>query len=176
MNLQATQADITIISGAPATGKTTLAARLAAADDRIIHLRTDPFFTALPDMIDPAHPASKQQNENIVRQYCAVARSLADDGYQVLIDGVVGPWMLTIVGEQLRRFAYVVLHPPLETTVSQGAARQEQPVPEAVIRKMHAAFERYRSGYEQHFIDPGEDIFNPRDWRRYVLVSGGDDL
>ena len=147
-----TPGSITIISGCPASGKSTLARRTAGANPDTVHLRTDDFYTAITNLIDPSLPEAKQQNENIVRQFSAVASSLSEDGHNVLIDGVVGPWMLPIVKEQIMGFSYLVLHPDVEEVVRRGAARIDQPVPERAIRKMHLEFEKHCAGFEKHYV------------------------
>ena len=133
---------VTIVSGCPGAGKTTLARYLATAQPDGLHLATDPFYDALPNLIDPASPAAKEQNENIVRSFCCVASSFEDDGQNVELDGVVGPWMLPIVKSQLFSFYYLILQPTLETAINRVGQRIEQPVPKSVIIKMHGQFAR----------------------------------
>ena len=128
------------------------------------------FFEALVGLIDPSLPESKQQNENIVRQYCAVARGFSQDGYMVVMDGVIGPWMLGIVSDFFTEFRYAILHPDLETVLARGAFRQEKQVNPESISKMHMEFAMHFPGFEPYyFVDSsgltsGEKIpaFPPR--------------
>ena len=158
-NSRATANKVILVSGCPAAGKTTLAQRIVldtntqpSTGSRPVHIHTDDFYTALPDLIDPSLPASKTQNENIVRQFSKVAARLAGDGHSVVVDGVIGPWMLPFVTEWLDQFYYVVLHPSLEQVTARGAARTDQPVSELAIQKMHQAFTEAEPGFERHYL------------------------
>lgn len=148
-----TPGSVAIISGCPASGKSTLARQLAATSDKYLHLQTDLFFNSMRGLIDPSLPEARHQNENIVRQYCGVANGFREDGYHVLVDGVVGPWMLSIVTGALRTFRYAILHPNLTTALSRGASRREKHVSPESISKMHSEFTGCLPEYEAYYFE-----------------------
>ena len=87
---------ITILTGPPGAGKSTLARRLAeTAEQPAVHLVCDQFFEAIRSgFIAPWLPASHDQNRTITAATAAAARVYALGGYWVLVDGIVGPWFL----------------------------------------------------------------------------------
>ena len=91
------QGRILLISGAPGTGKTTVARLLADASPaaRSAHLHTDDLYAALrKGALPPQLPGSEEQNRVVVEAFLAAAARLARGGYEVVVDGVVGPWFL----------------------------------------------------------------------------------
>ncbi len=134
-------AGVTIISGCPGSGKTTLSARLAAMHSRGVHLLTDEFYRFVAHLVDPSSPESRDQNGAIVRSFLQAARSFAEDGYDVYVDGVIGPWWLDEVRRYCPDYRYVLLHVDLDTALSRTKARPQQPSASArVVRTMHAQF------------------------------------
>ena len=93
---------IVIVSGAMGTGKSTLARRLAKASPRGLHLDSDLFYGFPADPIDPATPESHAQNVTMMRALARAARAFAEGGYDVFWDGIVGPWFLPLLREELR--------------------------------------------------------------------------
>ena len=77
--------------------------------------------------IPPWDPASEHQNEVILRSVAALAKEMADGGYEVVLDGVVGPWNLPLlVGARSERSIpvhYVVLRPGLATCLARASGR-----------------------------------------------------
>lgn len=133
---------ILILTGCPGSGKTTVGRVLANRAEHGVHLLTDRFYEWLAHPIDPTLPASREQNETVVRAFSAAARELQKGGYDVIVDGIVGPWMLPIVQAELRGgLRYVVLRTELEQAVGRGGARPETPVERRVVEAMHPAFE-----------------------------------
>ena len=87
---------IVIITGCPGTGKSTAAAQAAShsALEKSVYLHTDTFYAALrKGAIPPWMPASDTQNRVVIEAFLAAARRFADGSYEVIVDGVVGPWM-----------------------------------------------------------------------------------
>jgi dephospho-CoA kinase len=85
---------LTIVSGSPGAGKTTLARALALGSDRGVHIASDLFYSFPVAPIDPTTPESNAQNGVIVRAIGAAAHVFATGGYAVFVDGIVGPWFV----------------------------------------------------------------------------------
>ncbi len=134
---------IILVSGSPGCGKTTVARGLAAASDRAIHFVSDRFYEFFPALIPPADPASHDQNAAIMRALAAAARSFAQDGYTVVLDGVIGPWWLDVFHERCSdvELAYVVLRVEEEEAVRRVRERDGPGGSTATgVRQMVAAF------------------------------------
>ena len=147
---------ILVLTGCPGSGKTTAARLLTAASPRGLHIATDDLYEWPAHKIEPTNPESKTQNEAIVRAFCRSATAFHEAGYEVVIDGIVGPWMLPLVADELGRagvdFAYGVLRVDLETAISRGTGRTETPVERGVVEQMHEAFEDL-GPLEAHVLD-----------------------
>ena len=145
---------ITILTGSPGTGKTTVAASLAAASDRGVHLATDRFYEFLAHRLDPTTPEAHQQNEAVVRAFMRSAVALAEAGYEVIVDGVVGPWMLPVVREECALpLHYIVLRADLDTVLARAAVRTDQPeATPAIVEAMHAQFAEL-DAYERNVVE-----------------------
>jgi AAA domain-containing protein len=137
-------ASITIVTGCPGTGKTTLAARLAAASERGVHLSGDGFYAFVTRPVSPILPESRAQNTTVTAAVARAAGAFAAGGYDVAVDAVIGPWLLpTFLGEvEAARVPihYVVLRAGLSDTLVRSRGRSD-PGEERIVRHMHAAFE-----------------------------------
>ena len=73
------QGRIIAITGAPGTGKTTTASVVAKESDleKSVHL-----------------PESNEQNLIVIEAFLEAAKRYARGGYDVIVDGIVGPWFL----------------------------------------------------------------------------------
>lgn len=134
---------VVIVSGCPGSGKTTLAGSLAMRSTMGVHLVTDTFYDFLAHPLDPSTPESHAQNTAVVRAFLRAARSFADDGYEVFVDAVLGPWWLEVIDDLVPGCEYVLLHADLETVLRRTRERLHQPASERLVRTMHAQFERY---------------------------------
>lgn len=133
---------LTILTGAPGCGKTTVAGLVAAAHPMGVHLVADHFHTFPAHPIDPTTPASHAQNTTIVRALARAAHAYAEGGYRVVVDGIVGPWFLDVFRAELPAgfpLGYVVLEVPLEVALARVSARQG-PGASGAVRKMHREF------------------------------------
>ena len=92
---------ISLISGCPCSGKTTLANTLASFEEKSIHLSLDSFNEFLVHPISPALPESHQQNISILKSGARAAKALFEDGYRVFVDGVILPWALLVILKNL---------------------------------------------------------------------------
>jgi hypothetical protein len=149
-------ASVTIVSGSPAAGKTTLAARLARAAPRGVHVAGDALFAFLAHPIDPTRVESHAQNCTVLCAQARAVRAYADGGFDVYLDGVVGPWFLgCFAGALLPEFPhvdYVVLRARLGEAARRADARTAQPVPPATVAQMHRAFADL-GRFEPHALD-----------------------
>ncbi|HEY2480435.1 MAG TPA: AAA family ATPase [Solirubrobacterales bacterium] len=138
----------TVITGPPASGKSTVAGLLATnAAEPTVHLYTDSFYAWIKTgLIEPHLPQSAEQNEVVVEAIAAAAAAYARGGYDVVLDGIIGPWFVDRYRERASEssieISYVVLAAPLEVTLRraverQGAAHLRDPEP---ITTMHAQF------------------------------------
>lgn len=90
-----------VLTGPPGAGKTTVAELLAGQLEPSVHLRGDDFWHFIKrGYIAPDLPASHRQNEVVERVLATAAFGYAVGGYQVICDGIVGPWFL---GRRSRR-------------------------------------------------------------------------
>ena len=135
-------ATISIVSGCPGSGKTTLSRSLAGSAPNGLHLVSDRFyeFPAVP--IDPTRPESQYQNTVIMRALARSARAFAEGGYHVILDGVIGPWFLPLLLEELEgveSVSYIVLCVP-ESVAIQRVRDRDGPGASAMARHMVHAF------------------------------------
>lgn len=91
------QGRIIVITGAPGTGKTTTASVVAKESDleKSVHMHTDDFYHYLSKGAIPPHlPESNEQNLIVIEAFLEAAKRYARGGYDVIVDGIVGPWFL----------------------------------------------------------------------------------
>ena len=150
-------APIAIVSGCPGSGKTTLSRSLALSVPNGLHLVSDHFyqFPAVP--IDPTRPESQHQNTVIMRALARSARTFSEGGYYVILDGVIGPWFLPLLREELKGLesvSYVVLRASESVALRRVRAR-EGPGVSATVRHMVSAFENL-GDFQSHAVDTEE--------------------
>ena len=138
---------ITILTGPPGAGKTTVAALLSAGAERpTVNLTTDTFYrSVVTGFVPPYLAGSERQNAVVADAVVGAATAYARGGYDVVLDGVVGPWFLPAFRAAAARegwdLAYVVLRPDLGTTLARATGRADAELRDpAAVRSMHAAF------------------------------------
>lgn len=147
-------ARITVISGCPGSGKTTLSKRLANSSAMGVRIDTDTFYGFLAHRIDPSTPEAEPQNTTVVKAFLKASASFLRDGHDVYIDGVLGPWWLELMKQELTAFQYAILHASEEAVLGRTAERAKSTQASAnpaLVKIMHAQFEQL-SGMQQRTL------------------------
>ncbi|MET9230047.1 AAA family ATPase [Lentzea sp. NPDC003310] len=169
--------EVIILTGPPGAGKTTVAGLLAADADRpAVHLVTDQFYRAIrTGFVLPFLPEAHRQNEVVVGAITAAVAAFARGGYDVVVDGIVGPWFLAPFRELVGELAvsYVVLRPAVDVTVARAVGRSGEELRDVeAVAGMHAAFADL-GDLEGHVIDSGHlDTAQTAAEVRRVLAAG----
>jgi chloramphenicol 3-O-phosphotransferase len=152
---------IVIVTGAPGAGKSTVARLLAEQSERecAVHLHTDDFYVYVrKGYLDPWLPEAHPQNIVVTGALTASAAAYARGGYDVLVDGVVGPWLfdpwLAIARNENLDLHYIVLRPSEAETVTRATSRTGRKAlkDEAVVRLMWGHFSAL-GPYEANVLD-----------------------
>ncbi|MDQ7805885.1 AAA family ATPase [Amycolatopsis sp. A133] len=151
-----------ILTGPPGAGKSTVARMVTENASRAaVHLHTDSFYVWIrTGFVPPYLPEAARQNKVVLGVIAGAACGYARGGYDVVLDGVVGPWALQPFRDAAARdgldLFYAVLRPSLEVTLARGTAR-DAPELTAVepLKGMHAAFTGL-GDLERHVIDTTE--------------------
>ena len=88
---------IVVITGAPGTGKTTTSAIVTKEStmEKSVHMHTDDFYHYLSKGAIPPHlPESNEQNLIVIEAFLEAAKRYVRGGYDVIVDGIIGPWFL----------------------------------------------------------------------------------
>lgn len=125
------QGRIVIITGSPGTGKTTAASILARESDleKSVHLHMDDFYHALSKgAIPPYLPESQEQNLIVIEAFLEAAKRYARGGYDVIVDGIVGPWFLEPwinAAKDQYEIHYILLRASREATMERAVGRSK---------------------------------------------------
>ena len=125
------QARIIVITGSPGTGKTTTASIVAKESDmdKSVHMHTDDFFHYLSKGAIPPHlPESNKQNLVVIEAFLEAAKRYARGGYDVIVDGIVGPWFLEpwkALAQEDYEVHYIVLRASKKETMKRAVERSK---------------------------------------------------
>jgi cytidylate kinase len=170
---------VTILTGPPGAGKTTVAELLAVdASVPTVHLTTDEFYRSIrTGFVLPFLPRAQQQNAVVIEAIVGTVATFARGGYDVVVDGIVGPWFLPPFRAAAERdrlaMSYIVLRPGLDITLSRATARPETELRDvAAITGLHGAFAQL-GDLEDHALDTGNlDAEQTAAEIRRLLVAG----
>jgi chloramphenicol 3-O-phosphotransferase len=151
--------EVIMLTGPPASGKTTVAELVASdADEPTVHLITDSFYRAIrTGFVLPYLPESQRQNEVVIEAIVAAVVAYARGDYDVVVDGIVGPWLLPPFRKLARQdglaVSYVVLRPDLETALARAKRRSGDELKAVdAITGLYGAFAQLGE-LESHVID-----------------------
>lgn len=149
---------VTVLTGPPGAGKSTVAQLLADHLTPSVYLHSDDFWRYIKQgWIAPYLPEAHQQNQVVLQVLVSAAFGYADGGYQVICDGVVGPWFIGVfrvtAKERALPLSYVILRPDQHTTLERATSRADDALtdPEP-IRSLHGQFSNL-GAYEAHVLD-----------------------
>lgn len=119
---------VIVVSGPPGAGKTTVARLVADALPLSVHLHADDFWACIRrGVVAPYLPEARRQNEVVIAVLARAAFGYAAGGYDVLCDGVIGPWFVddfrTTGSASAIALHYVVLRPDRTTTLHRAVSR-----------------------------------------------------
>ena len=95
---------IILISGPCGSGKTTVSSLMAQNSGAVqaVHMHTDDFYSYIKKgYIEPWMDGSGDQNETVINAAAACAEAYARGGFEVYVDGVIGPWFINLWKVQL---------------------------------------------------------------------------
>jgi predicted kinase len=120
---------LVLVGGPPGAGKTAVAGVVASAAQRpAVHLHTDSFYAWIKaGFVPPYLPRARGQNEVVTTVMTAAACAYARGGYDVIAEGILGPWLLPPFRRACQRedvpLSYVVLRPSLDVTLARAVGR-----------------------------------------------------
>jgi predicted kinase len=118
------------VTGSPGSGKSSVARILAETSPapRTAHLHSDDFYNYLrKGRFLPWLPEAHAQNTTVIEALVAASFAYARGGYEVIFDGILGPWFLGPFRGRAAvdaiDFHYVVLRPDRAEAIARVVAR-----------------------------------------------------
>jgi thymidylate kinase len=151
---------IIILTGPPGSGKTTTGEILASkSTTKSVHMRADNFFDWVrAGFIPPDDPKSMKQNQTVLTAAAVSAIAYWRGGYEVIVDGIIGPWFLPIFHAAFMKAQapahYVVLRASPEVAIARAMTRNRSETEREMeaIRSLHQAFGNL-GPLEAHVVD-----------------------
>ena len=139
------RAPIILLSGPPASGKSTVGKKLAKlAAGGSVYIEGDSFwFYMVKAPPGVARGPDPQKSQMIIKAMVAAATHYADAGYETIVDFSIGAWNLPPVLPLLKGYdtSYILLYPSKETCAARALTRKEGPADyQAVYSELHDAF------------------------------------
>lgn len=171
---------VLLLSGPPGAGKSTVASLVAERFEKSACVETDWFWTTIVrGHIAPWLPEADGQNTAVINAFSAAVAALAEGGYAVVVDGIIGPWFLDRVVGPIRptgaEVHYVVLRPGLDVVLQRATTRSPRTptiAPLADEGPISALWQQFQDlgPHERHVIDSG--ALDPREtadlvWTRF---------
>ena len=122
---------IIIITGSPGNGKSTISSILAKESNmsKSVNMQTDDFYHYLSKgAIPPYLPESNEQNLIVIEAFLESAKRYARGGYDVIVDGIVGPWFLEpwkALAQEDYEVHYIVLRASKKETMKRAVERSK---------------------------------------------------
>ena len=126
--------------------------------EKSVHMHTDDFYDCLSKgAILPHLPESDGQNLIVIEAFLEAAKRYVRGGYDVIVDGIVGPWFLDPWRRAVREgyeVQYIILRAGKEETARRAVERPklEQGMNVELVETMWAQFHDLGI-YERHVID-----------------------
>lgn len=155
---------IVIITGAPGTGKTTVSSIIAKESDleKSVHMHTDDFYHSLcKGAVPPYLPESHEQNIIVIEAFLEAAKRYVRGGYDVIVDGIIGPWFLEPwirAAREHYEIHYMILRADKEITMRRAVGRSKLDE-ETNMELVEIMWEQFHElgQYETNVIDTTED-------------------
>jgi chloramphenicol 3-O-phosphotransferase len=173
-------ADVLILTGPPASGKTTVAQALAERYDRVAHIDVDAVrrFVTPTGFAKPGSPERRHQRLLGVRNACALSRNFVVERFGVIIDECFDePDLLPVYLDELKPanvdIHVVTLLPSLEACEARDAARRKSSRPAAWMRTDYDRFLKFGSQLPGSTIDSsGLTTYETADRLQALTTSG----
>jgi len=147
---------VIVITGPPGSGKSTVSEELALLLSPSALVQGDVFFGFLrAGAVDPWLEGAAEQNQAVIEAAAASVGRLARH-YEVVYEGVVGPWYLPAFAESagLPSLYYALLMPPLAVCLDRVRTRTSHGFTDpAAAEHMWDDFHASLAGLDKHVID-----------------------